>query len=59
MIQENNVAIYKIGPQWYKAVIKIGNVKHSFFGYSKEEVQGRAIQEAAKKLEVEKKESSK
>lgn len=49
MIQENSVAIYKIGPQWYKAMVTIGKTKHTFFGYSKEEVQGRAMRELEKK----------
>lgn len=49
MIQENNVAVYKIGPQWYKATVTVGKSKHTFFGYSKEEVQGRAMRELEKK----------
>ena len=49
MIQENDVAVYKIGPQWYKATVVVGKSKHTFFGYSKEEVQGRAMRELDKK----------
>ena len=48
-IQENEMAIFKIGPNWYKATVKIGTTKHTFFGYSREEVQGRALRELEKK----------
>ena len=49
MIQENEVAVYKIGPNWYKAMVTVDKTKHTFFGYSKEEVQGRALRELEKK----------
>lgn len=48
-IKENEVTVYKIGPSWYKSMVTIGTTKHTFFGYSREEVAGRAKQEIAKK----------
>jgi len=48
--KENDVTVYKIGPNWYKSMVTIGTTKHTFFGYTREEVAGRA------KLEIEKKE---
>ena len=47
--QENEMSVYKIGPKWYKSMVTIGTTKHTFFGYSREEVAGRAKQEIAKK----------
>ena len=49
MKQENEMSVYKIGPNWYKSMVTIGTTKHTFFGYSREEVAGRAKQEIAKK----------
>ena len=43
------MVVYKIGPKWYKSMVTIGTTKHTFFGYSREEVAGRAKQEIAKK----------
>lgn len=47
--KENEVVVYKIGPKWYKSMVTIGTTKHTFFGYSREEVAGRAKQEIEKK----------
>lgn len=47
--QENEVTVYKIGPNWYKSMVTIGTTKHTFFGYSREEVAGRAKQELKNK----------
>jgi hypothetical protein len=43
------VTVYRIGPNWYKSIVTIGTTKHTFFGYTREEVAGRAKQEIAKK----------
>lgn len=42
------MSIYKIGPQWYKSTVTIGKSKHTFFGYSKEDVTGRAMRQLEK-----------
>ena len=47
--QGNDVTVYKIGPNWYKSMVTIGTTKHTFFGYSREEVAGRAKQELKNK----------
>lgn len=47
--KENDVTVYKISPNWYKSMVTIGTTKHTFFGYTREEVAGRAKQEIAKK----------
>jgi len=47
--QENEMVVYKIGPKWYKSMVTVGTTKHTFFGYSREEVAGRAKQEIEKK----------
>ncbi len=38
----------KIGPKWYKSMVTIGTTKHTFFGYSREEVAGKARRELQK-----------
>jgi hypothetical protein len=43
------VTVYRIGPNWYKSMVTIGTTKHTFFGYTREEVAGRAKQEIAKR----------
>jgi len=42
------VVVYKIGPKWYKSMVTIGTTKHTFFGYSREEVAGKARRELQK-----------
>jgi hypothetical protein len=39
------VTVYRIGPNWYKSMVTIGTTKHTFFGYTREEVAGRAKQD--------------
>lgn len=43
------MTVYKIGPSWYKSMVTIGTTKHTFFGYSREEVAGKAKQELKNK----------
>ena len=47
--QESDVTVKKIGHNWYSSMVTIGSTKHTFFGYSREEVAGRAKQEIEKK----------
>lgn len=43
------MTVYRIGPNWYKSMVTIGKSKHTFFGYSREEVAGKAKQELKNK----------
>lgn len=42
------MVVYKVGPKWYKSMVTIGTTKHTFFGYSREEVAGKARRELQK-----------
>lgn len=46
--QEAEMVVYKVGPKWYKSMVTIGTTKHTFFGYSREEVAGKARRELQK-----------
>jgi len=47
--QENEVIVTKIRPQWYRSKVTIDKTTYVFFGYSKEEVYGRAMREIEKR----------
>ncbi len=46
--QESDVTVKKIGHNWYRSMVTIGSTKHTFFGYSREEVAGKARRELQK-----------